>query len=238
MPKAVTSDRIPPQFPTTRQGLYIEANFVSQQDTASYVRFVHAALGYPAPSTFLNAVIKGFINGPNQFHRLTAQMVRKHMPSTLATARGHLDKTRAKPPHKTSDAVSALLRHHTRQMQKDMQRNHGKLGLTPLLPFNYSTVAKSTTIHLDYTGSLPEVGSNGTRMFMITCWGRYIHIQPLTSFRDESTTIAFKEAIMFWRGHGITIDSVRMDNQCSTAVRKIATTMDVQLAFVSPWMYS
>jgi hypothetical protein len=133
IPKAVTSDHIPPQFPHTRQGFYIEANFVSQQDNASYVRFVHAALGYPAPSTFLNAVTKGFINGPHQFHRLTAKMVRKHMPSTLATARGHLDKTQAKQPHKNSDAVSALLRHHTRQMQKDMQHNHSKLGLPPPL---------------------------------------------------------------------------------------------------------
>jgi hypothetical protein len=217
-----------------RSKIKVEANFVSHQDNSEYVRFVHAALGYPAPSTFLNAVTNGFINGPNQFHRLTAKMVRKHMPSTLATARGHLDKTRAGQPHKNSEAVSAQLRNHTRMMTKDIKHTHEKLDLPNLPPFNYKAVRKSTTIHLDYTGLLPEVGSNGTRMFLITCWGRYIHIQPLTSLRDEATTIAFKEAVMFWREHGITIDSVRMDNQCSTAVRKMAKAMDIQFAFVPP----
>ncbi len=39
---------------------------------------------------------------------------------------------------------------------------------------------------------------------------------------------------MFWREHGIIIDSVRMDNQCSTTVRKMAKAMDIQFAFVPP----
>ena len=89
-------------------------------------------------------------------------------------------------------------------------------------------------MHLDYTGPLSEVGSNGTRVFMITTWGRYIHIQPLTNLRDEATTTALKEAILFWRNNGISIDSVRMDNQCSNAFRNTATTMNVELAFVVP----
>ncbi len=101
-------------------------------------------------------------------------------------------------------------------------------------PSNFAAVPKSTTIHLDYTAILPEVGSNGTRMFMITCWGRYIHIQPMANLRDEATASAFKEAILFWRGKGIVIDTVRMDNQCSAAVRSMAVTLDVTLGFVPP----
>jgi hypothetical protein len=45
-----TSDSIPP--PCQDTGLYVEANAVSIQDNTTYVRFVHACLGYPAPSTF------------------------------------------------------------------------------------------------------------------------------------------------------------------------------------------
>jgi hypothetical protein len=45
------TDSIPP--PTPKAGMYVEANAVSIQDNATYVRYVHACLGY---TTFLEAV--------------------------------------------------------------------------------------------------------------------------------------------------------------------------------------
>ena len=71
------------------------AHHMEQLDAGRYVRFVHAAFGYPCPTTFMKAVGAGFITGPKQFPRLTTKMVRRHMPNALATARGHLDKVRA-----------------------------------------------------------------------------------------------------------------------------------------------
>ncbi len=67
----------------------LESNKHSDKD---YVNFVHASLGYPAPTTFMNAARKGFINGPNQYTRLTSKLVAKHLPNAMATARGHLDR--------------------------------------------------------------------------------------------------------------------------------------------------
>ncbi len=96
-----TSDHIPPPYPHNGQGVYVEANSASQQDNASYVRFVHAALGYPAPTTFLKAVTNGYITRPSQFPRLTPKMARKYMPNAIASARGHLDKTQ--PNHRTTN---------------------------------------------------------------------------------------------------------------------------------------
>ena len=61
------SDHIPPPYPIKEKGLYIEANCISHHDNASYVRFVHAAMGYPAPSTFMTAVTNGYITGPGQY---------------------------------------------------------------------------------------------------------------------------------------------------------------------------
>jgi hypothetical protein len=56
----------------------------------------------------------------------------------------------------------------------------------------------------------------------------------MCNLRDHAATAAFKEAILFWRQHGITIDTVRMDNQCSAAVKAMAVTMNVRLGFVPP----
>ncbi len=80
------SDCIPPPSPA-HPGAYIEANAIALHDNASYVKFVHASLGYPAPSTFLRAVTEGYITGPHQFSRLTPKMVRKFIPNAMPSYR-------------------------------------------------------------------------------------------------------------------------------------------------------
>jgi hypothetical protein len=121
------SDGIPPPQTTDERGVYVEANAITAQDARSYVNFVHACLGYPAPSTFLNAVTNGFITGPDQFPRLTTKMVRKYLPNTLPTAKGHLDRTPSALPHAASNAVSALARHHTRTTRAKLLKFSGKV---------------------------------------------------------------------------------------------------------------
>jgi hypothetical protein len=116
--------------PSGTPGIYFEANAVSIQDNATYVRFVHASMGYPAPSTFLRAVTSGFITGPNQFPRLTPKMVRKHLPNVMATAKGHLDRTPSGVPHAQSDAVSARRRHHATKTRDAAARLVQKYELT------------------------------------------------------------------------------------------------------------
>jgi hypothetical protein len=49
----------------------------TSQPIAEHIRFVHACLGNPRPTTFLRAVVRGYsITGPNQFPRLMAKNVR------------------------------------------------------------------------------------------------------------------------------------------------------------------
>jgi hypothetical protein len=72
-----------------------------------YVQFIHACLGSPPPTTFLKAIERGYLNGEKQFPRLTSKMVRKFMPSSLATAKGHSNKTPTARPHALFDSVSA-----------------------------------------------------------------------------------------------------------------------------------
>jgi hypothetical protein len=135
IPKPFGSDHIPPPAPHYRNGVYIEANYASKLDAASYVKFVHAALGFPAPTTFLNAVSRGYINGPNQFERLTTKMVRKHMLNSLATARDHLDKTPAKLPHANSEAVSALQRYRKRNARNTAKIHQMKVSKIPAFDY-------------------------------------------------------------------------------------------------------
>jgi hypothetical protein len=63
----------------------------SKHSDKEYVHFVHASLGFPAPTNFMNAARKGFINGTNQYTRSTSKLVVKHMPNAVTTARGDLE---------------------------------------------------------------------------------------------------------------------------------------------------
>jgi hypothetical protein len=54
------------------------------------VDFYHAVFGSPAVPTFLRTSDRGYISVPG----LKANMVRRNMPNSLATAKGHLDRLR------------------------------------------------------------------------------------------------------------------------------------------------
>jgi hypothetical protein len=232
---ASESDGILP--PNQEPGIYVEASALSLQDTASYVKFSHASLGYPAPSTLYNAVKAGFITGPNQYPRLTTKMVRRHWPNELATARGHLDRHRSAPPHEHLDAVSARRRHHTMATRRTKQSGSGHIdGTIPAPPFSLDNVPRSTTLHLDYTGPLPEACTSGTRYLQVSCYGGYINIIPLRSLRAEHTAPALKQTVDFFRDHNITLDALRIDNQTSPPFLQMVKDLKLSLGFVPPYV--
>ena len=157
-------------------------------------------------------------------------MVRKHIPNAMATAKGHLDRKPSSLPHAQSDAVSALRRHHTREAQAQQQSG------TKIEPFSLTGIERSTTLHLDYTGPLPEPCTSGTRYFQIATRGGYINLQPLVSLQHQHTTVALEAAIEFFRGHDVTITTVRMDNQRSQPLLKTAARLLLQWELVPPYV--
>jgi len=69
-----------------------QSNLVIRCDrNADFVKFMHAAFGSPAVSTFTTAAAMGFLGN---LPRLTAKMIRENQPNTGATHKGHLDLTR------------------------------------------------------------------------------------------------------------------------------------------------
>jgi hypothetical protein len=195
---------------------------------AKYVQFIHACMGSPPPTTFLRAVERGFLAGEHQFPRLTSKMVRKHMPNSLATAKGHLNKSAAGQPHALSDSVSARQRHHVKNQRRPQTVKTTK-------PFDVTAVPRSTTIHMDYTGRMPNRGSSGTLYFLVACWGAYIHLEPLTNLRGLDTAAAIRSAVVFFRSKDIVLDTIRMDNQSSPEVRQTVADLNMEWDLVKPY---
>ena len=105
--------------------------------------------------------------------------------------------------------------------------SQAKIKTKPSKPFDPSDVRRSTTLHLDYTGPLPDVASAGTRYFQVSCWGGYINIQPLQSLRHDHTTVALKATVEFFRGHGVALERIHMDNQQSSPLLLMAKKLNV-----------
>jgi hypothetical protein len=93
---------------------------------------------------------------------------------------------------------------------------------------------RSTRIHLDYTGALPERGSAGTLYFQISVWGGYINLQPLRSLRAEHTVPALRAAVEFFRHHGAILEILRMDNQRSQPLIAMTKTLGLTMELVPP----
>jgi hypothetical protein len=225
-----------------------------------YVQFIHACLGSPPPSTFLRAVERGYLSHPTQFPRLTAKMMRKHMPESEATARGHLNKNPTSQPHELSEAVSARRRAHLknphgapstsptckprfvagrRAQVNKLKQQHQTAPTSPTTkpppPFYPTKVPLSTTLHLDYTGRMPIRGSRGTLYFLVATWGSYIHIRPLNTLTGKETAEALEATILFFRKHHVALDTIRMDNQTSPEIRAMATSLGLEWELVNPY---
>jgi hypothetical protein len=193
-------------MPPPETGPVLLLHQTQQQPDREHVRFVHAALGSPPPTTFMKAVACGYINGLRQYPRLTTKMVRQNMPNSEATARGHLRKSPTAQPHANSDAVSARQRQHkTAVLQEMLKQHYGGKKLPPIPPLDISLLPKSTILHCDYTGALPERCSSGTLYFMVSCCRSYIHLEPLSSLKGHHTASALLDTVTFFRSKGVAL---------------------------------
>ena len=157
------------------------------------------------------------------------------MPNSEATARGHLNKTAIAQPHISSQSVSARRRHHAkmraRQDLVQAQKAHDKRGPA----FDPKEITKSSTVHMDYTGRLPNRCSAGTLYFLIACWGSYIHFEPLSTLKGSDTAAAMKSAVLFFRSKNVQLNTIRMDNQSSPEVRALAVELELEWDLVNPY---
>ncbi len=180
----------------------------------------------------MNAVRKGYINGPNQYTQLTSKLIVKNMPNAMTTSRGHLDRVRMGQPHAASQSVSTLRR--LRMLIRSNPASPMKPGYkTTTNPFDATSAPKSRTLHMDYTGQLPIACSFGVQYLQTACWGHYINIQALTSLRAAQTTKALTAAVNFFRKHGIILETLQMGNQRSLGLQEKAKELKLTIEYIS-----
>jgi hypothetical protein len=173
------------------------------------VSFFIAAMGSPTSSTLAKAIANGWV----QFPGITAAMVR-NQPTSEATSRGHLDRTRAglDSTRRTPQVTSV-------ERQTPQTTNEPKF-----------------TVYVDLTGRFPHVSARGVE-YMMCCRcsdSNYIHVEPLRSRNSKEITSAFERTIKFFVDRGVHHRAARMDNEVSNFFKETVRSMGIRLELVPP----
>ena len=184
-------------------------NVISHQVNAELVDFWHKTLGSPPNSTLIKACRNDFLR---TVPKLTTSMVSRNLPTSPATAKGHLNLNRQQ--HKSS--------HKPDETIIDNEDQHDSVFVTGI------------TNHVDITGKFPVQSHRGNNYLLVGVFNNYIHVVPMASRKAKDVAQAHV-AMYKWLadlGHRPTMQ--RMDNEFSESLHKILTDLQLQVEFVPP----
>ena len=197
---------------------------IRSQSSYDFVMLYHAIFGSPAASTFYRAVKNGCI----VIDGLSPRKVHQNWPNSLATAEGHLQRTRRN------------LR-STRPKDANFgkpQPNHADYidddDLSVSEEFYIRTFSRKDAAFIDATGRYPEPSFDGFEYQLIFVYKNYIHIELLPDRSAQAYVRAYTDAFAFFAALKHVIKNVVLDNETSAALENHLTKNDVKFQMVPP----
>ena len=191
----------------------------------AFVRFMHAAFGSPAISSFATAIKCNYMPF---LSRLTSGILAANLPQTTSTALGHLDQIRQG-------------QQSTRRFISLFQNDDDVLGPAPSSTENsidnhaYMHVFLLTeTMHSDLTGKFPITSFSGMQYIIISVLDGYIHAEPMKSRHHLEYIAAYKRTINFFAKLGRKPTFQRLDNETSTALESFARGNGISIQYCAP----
>lgn len=203
------------------ESLYITRN------QAETVQFFHACLGSPADSTYIAAATKGYLDS---FPGLTAAIIRKYPPNSLASAKGHLDRIRQ--GIRSTKHISPI---ETNESTTDW---HPEPQTKKIVTAEvYVKIFRTGELHHDNTGQFPVKSTSGNSYVAVSYCedANYIHVEPLQSNSAADAIQCHHNIIAFYRGCNIEPTFLRLDNQTSIELETyFKNVAKVQFQYVAP----
>ena len=188
-----------------------------------HVSFLHAACGYPVPSTWTQAIDRGhFATWPG----LTADLVRKHLPKSGATVKGHLHQQRQniRSTHPVGLPIESDLLPASDQPNKSTH-----------LVFSAITDAHDE-IATDLTGQLPITSGLGHK-YILVCYVydcNAILTAPMKNKSDTEHLRAFNQLHSYLVDRGFAPNHQRLDNEASAAFKSNLRQKGIDFQLVPP----
>jgi hypothetical protein len=197
---------------------------------ADHISFLHAAAGYPVPSTWIKAIDRGhYTTWPG----LSSSAVRKHLPKSLATVQGHLNQSRqnlrSTKPNPKLIADPAPISDPTIPASPHERTHHV-----------FAAVHDVTgQIYTDLTGRFPVQSSRGYKYILVLYDydSNAILTEPMRNRSDTEHLRAYNKL------HQYLLDRVfcpllqKMDNEASTALKRTIREKGIDFQLVPPHMH-
>lgn len=199
---------------------------------ADFVQFTHACFGYPAVSTLLHAARRGWLT---TFPRITAHMISTNPPNQLATAKGHLDRTR-RNLQTTQPSVPPTTLPPPSTITTDSDDTDSDM---PFVEDEYHNIyvkiiATQEISHADITGRFPTISRRGNQYMLLSVWNNYIHIELMKSRSASEYVRAYAATIDFYASLGHKVNVMRIDNETSHELDAYLASAVEKVQFVPP----
>ena len=204
------------------------------QSQRDLVMYLHQAAYSPAVTTWCDAINANFYE---TWPGLTAKLVRKCLPPSLATAKGHLHQDRqnvrsTKPTlTPTSDATDSNLLETPNNPPNLLLSPEDETGVRAYQVYakvvNY--MAPTGKISTDQTGRFPVASSKGNRSIMVLYDydSNAILTEPLKSHSAFELARATTKLYDYLTVRGLKPKIHWLDNECSQRVRDLMTARNV-----------
>ena len=174
------------------------------------IKFLHQCLFSPTLDTLCKAIDNGHLIG---FPHITSKLVRKYLPDSTATAKGHLNRTR-KGLRSTTRSKT------TRQKQEEEDFNPPKEELEEVELFIGATIGdqKSGTIYTDQNFPVRSFRGKRCQFVAYDYRSNAILVRALKDQTDNSLLEAFQEVYSYLTERSFKPKLNVMDNQCSKTI--------------------
>ena len=223
-----TPTPLPTQHPTYQ---HLANSAYEQKTKVQLIDFLHRACFSPPISTWTQAIEKNFFT---TWPGLTADAVRKYLPKSLATAKGHL-KSSPKNLRSTSKIRPII---SSPQPSTVMTTPPSTLEPTVRTHLVYAKVIAITgQIYSDQTGRFPVTSSRGNKYIMIVYDydSTAILAEPLKNRSEQEILRAYSKLHQHLTDRGLKPQLQKLDNECSNALKQFMRTASVEFQLVPPY---
>jgi hypothetical protein len=185
------------------------------------IAFLHAACGSPVPSTWTKAIDNGhFATWPG----LTSDLVRKQLPKSIATVKGHLNQQRknirSTQPKSDTDEQPVS--------DSPNERTHHV----------FAAVHDTTTgqIATDLTGRFPNTSSRGNKYILVLYDydSNAILTEPMRNRSDTEHLRAYNKLHLYLVERGFKPLLQKLDNEASIALKRTIRAKGIDFQLVPP----
>jgi hypothetical protein len=237
-----TTNSVPtPSFPS-----HAAHNAYQSSSKAKLIQFLHQCAFSPPPSTWIRAINnQQFASWPG----LTADAVRKYLPDSTATAKGHMKKTpanvrstRPKPPTITVNVPSNLTVPRNARIklvpspEEDLNPPTEQNDVNHIFCWAALADRIDGTTYTDLTGRFPTMSMENKQYIFVAYdyTTNAILVRAITDRESATIVNAFDDVFTYLEEKGFKPRFNVLDNEASSAITEYLRRKDIKWQFVPP----